>query len=256
MLWLKTKSLTLLLLLLLSNMLAFNFLIPPQAHALDIKALIRYVEQQYHGSSSYALTTMQMRTANWERTLDMESWALGQDYFMVRILQPAKERGVATLKRDVEVWNYLPKIDRTIKVPPSMMGGSWMGSHITNDDLVKANHIEEDYIFRLLEETSEYWLVEGIARPTAAVVWGKIVYRIRKQPKVPEQIDYYDEEQILVRSFHFEDVRKIDGRDVPMLMTVTPLDKPEEQTILRYNKLDFDVPIDKSFFNLRSLKQR
>ena len=95
---------------------------------------------------------MQVRTANWERTLEMESWSLGRDYFLVRILEPAKERGVATLKRDREVWNYLPKVDRTIKVPPSMMGGSWMGSHITNDDLVKASHVDEDYTFRLLEE--------------------------------------------------------------------------------------------------------
>ena len=143
--WITVNSLKMLALpLLLSGMLTFGCLLPPQVHALDIKALIRYVEQQYHGTSSYALTTMQMHTANWERTLDMESWALGQDYFLVRIQKPAKERGVATLKRDREVWNYLPKIDRTIKVPPSMMGGSWMGSHITNDDLVKASHIEEE----------------------------------------------------------------------------------------------------------------
>jgi hypothetical protein len=137
-----------------------------------------------------------------------------------------------------------------------MMGGNWMGSHITNDDLVKANHIEEDYLFRLLEETSEYWLIEGIARPTAAVVWEKIIYRVRKQPKVPEQIDYYDEDQELVRSIHFGDVQKINDREVPLLLTVMPLNKPGEKTILKYNELDFDVPIDKGFFNLRSLKQR
>ena len=254
--WITINALKRLSPLLLSVTLAFSCLLPPEVHALDVKALIRYVEQQYHGSSSHAQITMQMRTANWERTLDMEAWALGQDYFMVRIQNPAKERGVATLKRDREVWNYLPKIDRTIKVPPSMMGGSWMGSHITNDDLVKANHIEEDYLFRLLEETSEYWLIEGIARPTAAVVWEKIIYRVRKQPKVPEQIDYYDEDQELVRSIHFGDVQKINDREVPLLLTDMPLSKPGEKTILKYNELDFDVPIDKGFFNLRSLKQR
>ncbi len=77
-----------------------------------------------------------------------------------------------------------------------------------------------------------------------------------KQPKVPEQIDYYDEDQELVRSILFGDVRKINGRDVPLLLTVMPLNKPGEQTILQYNELDFNVPIDKDFFNLRSLKQR
>jgi len=229
---------------------------PQPVLALDLATLIRDVEQQYHGTSSHALTTMQVRTIHWERTLEMEAWSLGRDYFLIRILEPAKERGVATLKRDREVWNYLPKVDRTIKVPPSMMGGSWMGSHITNDDLVKANHVEEDYTFRLLEEGTDYWLIECLPRPEAAVVWGRIVYRLRKQPRVPEQIDYYDEEQQRVRELRFDDVRKVGDRIVPLKLTVTPLDKQGEQTILHYRDLAFGVPIDQGFFNLRSLQQR
>jgi hypothetical protein len=199
---------------------------------------------------------MQVRTTNWERTLEMEAWSLERDYFLVRILEPAKERGVATLKRDREVWNYLPKVDRIIKVPPSMMGGSWMGSHITNDDLVKASHVDQDYTFRLLEESAGHWLIECTPRPEAAVVWGKIVYRLRKQPRVPERIDYYDEDQVRVREIMFSDVQTIGSRTVPLHLTVTPLDKPGEQTELRYRDLTFGIAIDQGFFNLRSLQQR
>ncbi len=241
--------------LLASTLLTATMLFPATTRALDLAALVRDVEQQYHGSSSHALTTMQVRTANWERTLEMEAWSLGRDYFLVRILEPAKERGVATLKRDREVWNYLPKVDRTIKVPPSMMGGSWMGSHITNDDLVKASHVDEDYTFRLLEEGDDYWLIECTPRPEAAVVWGKIVYRLRKQPRVPEQIDYYDEEQRRVRELRFDDVRKLGDRTVPLKLTVTPLDKSGEQTVLHYRDLAFGVPLDQGYFNLRSLQK-
>ena len=230
--------------------------IPSPAWPVDLAALVREVEQQYHGTSSQALTTMQVRTVNWERTLEMEAWSLGRDYFLVRILEPAKERGVATLKRDREVWNYLPKVDRTIKVPPSMMGGSWMGSHITNDDLVKASHVDEDYTFRLLEESSGHWLIECLPRPEAAVVWGKIVYRLRKLPRVPEQIDYYDEEQQRVREIRFDEVRQLGDRTVPLKLTVTPLDKPGEQTVLHYRDLAFGIPLDQGYFNLRSLQQR
>ena len=240
---------------LFSGALWLALLLPQAAPALDLPALIREVEQQYHGTSSHALTTMQVRTVNWERTLEMEAWSLGRDYFLVRILEPAKERGVATLKRDREVWNYLPKVDRTIKVPPSMMGGSWMGSHITNDDLVKASHVDEDYTFRLLEEGPGHWLIECLPRPEAAVVWGKIVYRLRKQPRVPEQIDYFDEEQQRVREIRFDDVRKLGDRIVPLKLTVTPLDKPGEQTVLHYRDLAFGVPLDQGYFNLRSLQQ-
>ncbi|MCM2265132.1 MAG: outer membrane lipoprotein-sorting protein [Desulfuromonadales bacterium] len=242
--------------LLTGTMLAGALLLPPMAWSLDLAALIHDVEQQYHGTSSHALTTMQVRTIHWERTLEMEAWSLGRDYFLVRILEPAKERGVATLKRDREVWNYLPKVDRTIKVPPSMMGGSWMGSHITNDDLVKANHVEEDYTFRLLEEGANHWLIECQPKPEAAVVWGRIVYRLSKQPRVPERVDYYDETQVKVRELRFEDVRNVGDRTVPLKLTVTPLDKPGEQTILHYRDLAFGVPVDQGFFNLRSLQKQ
>lgn len=226
------------------------------ALALDIEALVREVEQQYHGTSSHALTRMQVRTAHWERTLEMEAWSLGRDYFLVRILSPAKERDVATLKREREVWNYLPKVDRVIKVPPSMMGGSWMGSHITNDDLVKANHIEEDYHLALLEETDSHYLVECLPKEEAAVVWGKIIYKILKEPRVPEQVDYFDEEMVRVREIRFDDVQQIGDRIVPLRLTVQPLEKPEERTVLHYRELTYGLPLEETTFSLRSLKQR
>jgi hypothetical protein len=224
--------------------------------ALDVEALVRQVEQQYMGASSRAQTTMLVKTSHWERSLEMEAWSLDRDYFLVRIIEPAKERDVATLKRFREVWNYLPKVDRVIKVPPSMMGGCWMGSHITNDDLVKANHIEKDYNLRLIEETDTYFLVECLPKADAAVVWGKIVYRINKTPQVPEQIDYYDEEMVRVREIHFDDVQQIGDRIVPMRLTVLPLEKPDEQTILHYRELVFDLPLDENYFSLRNLKKR
>ncbi len=226
------------------------------ALALDVRSLIREVEQQYMGTSSRARTTMQVKTAHWERSLEMEAWSLERDYFLVRILEPAKERDVATLKRVREVWNYLPKVDRVIKVPPSMMGGSWMGSHITNDDLVKANHIEEDYELRLVDETETHFVIECLPKAEAAVIWGKIVYRIRKQPRVPEQVDYFDEEMVRVRELHFDDVQQIGDRIVPLRMTVLPLEKPDEMTILHYRELVYGLPLDETFFSLRNLEQR
>ena len=237
-------------------LLMLLLVLPSPALALDVQSLIREIEQQYSGTSSRARTLMQVKTAHWERTLEMEAWSLERDYFLVRILEPAKERDVATLKRYREVWNYLPKVDRVIKVPPSMMGGSWMGSHITNDDLVKANHIDEDYALRLLEETETHYVVECLPKAEAAVVWGKIVYQVLKSPRVPERVDYYDEEMIRVREIHFDDVQQIGDRIVPLRLTVLPLEKPEEKTILHYRELVYDLLLDETFFSLRNLKQR
>ncbi|TYO98690.1 outer membrane lipoprotein-sorting protein [Geothermobacter ehrlichii] len=221
---------------------------------MDMRQLIREVEDQYMGVSSEAIMVMQVRTAHWTRTTEMHAWSLGRDHFLVRILAPAKERDVATLKIGREVWNYLPKVDRTIRIPPSMMGGSWMGSHITNNDLVKAAHIDEDYDFRLLAEDAQTWTIEGLPKPNAAVIWGRIVYRVEKKRRVPVQIDYFDEEGVRVRSIGFDRVTKIGNRQIPLRMRVQPLDQPDEQTVLEYRKLRFDVDIDRTFFSRRQLR--
>jgi len=223
---------------------------------LDLRHLVRTVEEQYAGDSSITEVEMTVKTGHWERHLQMQSWSLGRERFLIRILEPAKEKGVATLKVEKEVWNYLPKVDRVIRIPPSMMGGAWMGSHITNDDLVKANHIDEDYQFTLLAEDGTTWTIEGIPRPEAPVVWGKIVYRVQKEPLVPQQVEYFDEEGALVRRIVFDDVQTVSGRTIPLRMTVLPLEKPKELTVMQYRKVQFDVDLKKDFFSLGNLKGR
>jgi len=226
------------------------------ARALDLQQLIHDVEQQYMGVSSHSRMTMEVATEHWRRTLQMEAWSLGREHFLVRILNPPKERGVATLKVAHEVWNYLPKVDRVIKVPPSMMGGAWMGSHITNDDLVKANHVDQDYTFTLLAETPLLWRIQGLPKPEAPVVWGKIVYEVGKEPRVPLRIAYYDEAGAQVRQIVFTDVQKIGSRTLPLTMTVQPTDKPDEHTVMHYDAIDFDIGIQADFFSLQNLKAR
>lgn len=223
---------------------------PCSAQALDLPALIRQVEEQYMAGSSHARMQMRVQTQHWQRSMEMEAWSLGRDRFLVRILDPATDRGVTTLKVDREVWNYLPRVDRVIKIPPSMMGGAWMGSHITNDDLVKANHVDSDYNFALLEETAELYRIEALPKPEAAVVWGKLIYQIARPANIPQRVKYYDEKMLLVREIVFDQVAKIDSRTLPLRMTVRPLDKPEEITVMLYRELEFDIPLQPSFFLL------
>ena len=229
--------------------------LPHPVWSADLKALVRKAEEQYMGASSKSRMEMSIRSEHWERSLTMDAWSLGREYFLVRILEPPKEKDVATLKVEKEVWNYLPKVDRVIKVPPSMMGGAWMGSHITNDDLVKANKIDDDYTFTMLEESAAHYLIECIPKPDAVVIWGKIIYEIIRPADVPGNVSYFDEEMIKVREIVFDEVKKIDNRVIPLRMTIQPIDNPEEKTVIRYSEIDFNTGIRKDFFSLRNLKR-
>ena len=107
------------------------------AQAMDVGELIRHIDRLWRGDTSHASMSMTVKTRRYERTMTMEAWSRGKDYSLVLIREPVKDRGIATLKVKDNIWNYLPKINRVTKVPSSMMSGSWMGSHFTNDDLVK-----------------------------------------------------------------------------------------------------------------------
>ena len=153
------------------------------------REIIDRVDRLLRGESSRGRITMEITTEHWSRSLDMEVWSLGVEHSLVRVQSPAREAGIATLKAGQEVWNYLPRVDRTIKVPPSLMMGSWMGSHFTNDDLVKESRIVDDYDFEISfegeREGVEVWEFQLTPRPEAPVVWGRIDEQVRKADLMP-----------------------------------------------------------------------
>jgi len=224
------------------------------------REIIDRVDRLLRGESSRGRITMAITTEHWSRSLDMEVWSLGVEHSLVRVQSPAREAGTATLKAGQEVWNYLPRVDRTIKVPPSLMMGSWMGSHFTNDDLVKESRIVDDYDFEISfegeREGVEVWEFQLTPRPEAPVVWGRIDEQVRKADLMPTWIRYYDEDGGLVRTMTFSGYRTMGDRLVPASMLVIPADKPEEHTVLTYHELDFDISLDESFFSLRNLRAR
>jgi hypothetical protein len=234
-------------------------LIAALAAALETpREIIDRVDRLLRGESSHGTATMEIVTEHWSRSLEMELWSLGTDYSLVRILSPAKEAGTATLKAGNDIWNYLPKVDRTIKIPASMMMGSWMGSHFTNDDLVKESRLVDDYDIEIGFEGErggeDVWEFVLTPKPEAPVVWGRIEYEVRKKDLLPTWARYYDEDGGLVRTLSFSDFRSFDGRVVPTLTDMRPADQPSERTTVRYEGLDFGVEIDESFFSLRNLK--
>ena len=227
------------------------------AQEVDGKAILRQVDDLYRGQSSVARTTMHIQTEHWQRTLEMQVYSKGTERSLVRIVRPKQEEGTATLKVEDNIWNYLPKTRRVMKIPASMMMGSWMGSHFTNDDLVQRSRLEDDYDFEL-EDLAEAgrWRITLVPHEDAPVVWGKIVLELQKRPLLPIWMEYYDEDGEAVRRSTYEDVQTVSGRTLPLKMRMVPLDEPEEFTEIHYRELRFDVELDDGLFSIQTLKRR
>jgi outer membrane lipoprotein-sorting protein len=221
--------------------------------------LLNGTDDLYRGSSSIAVVEMNVKTKRWTRQLELHVWTKGEEKSLIRIAQPKKEAGVTTLKVGKNVWNYLPKVDRVMKVPSSMMSGSWMGSHFSNDDLVRDSRFENAYTFTITERPADgkdRYVVEAIPKPKAPVVWGKVVVIIDGKTRLPLEQLFYDEKGRLMRKMTYSDIRDAGGgRMVPMRMRLEPGNKPGEYTEIHQRKLKLDVDIPDEKFSIQALKR-
>lgn len=220
--------------------------------------IIAKVDELTRGLTQQGSYSMTIVHPDWERTLDFDFWSEGTEKSFIVVNQPKRDKGVAFLKLDREMWQYVPRVNRVIKIPPSMMMQSWMGSDFTNDDLVKESSIIHDYSHRLLaKETTQHgpaWVVELIPKPEAAVVWAKIVEWIRVEDYVPLRAEFYNERDERVRVMVYDDIKLMHDRVIPARMELSQDSKPGQKTILLLTESIFDEPIPNRIFSVQNLK--
>ncbi|MGB5500724.1 MAG: outer membrane lipoprotein-sorting protein [Maribacter sp.] len=230
---------------------------PPQD--LSAKDIVKKADENMRGKTSLADITIQIKRPTWSREMNMKAWSKGDDYSMILINSPAKEKGTVFLKRIKEVWNWIPSIERNIKLPPSMMSQSWMGTDFTNDDLVKEASAVEDYThLHLGKETiagKECYKIEMIPKPSAAIVWEKVIVWIDVEDFLQLKAEFYDEDGALVNIMNSGDVKEIGGRKITSKIEMIPVDKEGNSTWIIYNDILFDKEIKDDFFTTRNMKQ-
>jgi len=223
----------------------------------DATEIIRKADQKLRGKTSYGEMTLQIIRPTWKREMAFKTWSKGEKLALIYITSPAKEKGAVTLKRGKEVWSWMPSIERTIKLPPSMMMQSWMGTDFTNDDLVRESSTIEDYTHELAGDS----IIEGrichkiilTPKPEAAVVWGKLVLFIDKKDFMQMKMEQYDEDGFLINIMLGKDVKMLGGKLLPSKMEIIPVEKPGNKTVLIYNILRFDEPMDDNFFTVQNM---
>jgi outer membrane lipoprotein-sorting protein len=227
------------------------------AQAQDAKEIVRKADEKARGNTSQAEMVMQVIRPTYQREISMKVWGEGTQRSLVLITAPAKEKGIVYLKRGKEVWNWIPAVERSIKMPPSMMSQSWMGTDFTNDDLVKEASILEDYTHTLIGDSvvdgRPCHVVRLVPEPEAAVVWGEVRLWIDRKDFLMLYVKYFDEDGELVNTMHASDVKMMGGRLLPTRMEMVPADKPQNKTVIIYRSLVFDKPIAESFFTTQNM---
>jgi hypothetical protein len=247
---------------LLFNLAIWVVLIPLQyvnAQDEQAKEIIRKADEKVRGKTSHAEMTMTIVRPDWKRSISLKSWSKGTNFSLIYITAPAKEKGQVFLKRDKEMWNWVPSIERLIKLPPSLMMQSWMGSDFTNDDLIRESSMVVDYSHKIIgKETVRDQLcykIELLPLPDAPVTWGKIMIWITVDGLNQWKTEFYDEDQNLVNVMNASMIKKMGDRELPTYLEMVPVNKKGNKTILETQFIEFDKPINDAFFSQQNMKQ-
>ena len=237
----------------------FLSLLPLLAIAGPATDLIEKSEKQSQGKTFQAVMTMNVIRGSNDRSLQMRMWQKGRDNAVVKILSPVKDRGTGNLRLNLNLWQYLPNVERLVKIPPSMMLQNWMGSDFTNDDIVKTSSLARDYTHTIIKESDldghKVVEINCTPKPNAPVVWGKVIEFVRKNDAALVRREFYNEKNELVRILSGEEIKVIDGHAVPTKMTMSSPKKDGYKTVITYKDIKFDQSIESSVFTQEFLRK-
>ncbi|MCB0629599.1 MAG: outer membrane lipoprotein-sorting protein [Saprospiraceae bacterium] len=235
---------------------AFNTATAQELSAMEI---VTKADQKVRGKTSQGSMKMTIIRPSWTREMTMKSWSMGTEYSLILVTAPARDKGTGFLKREKEIWNWQPSIDRVIKLPPSMMMQSWLGSDFTNDDLVRESSMIEDYEHSLLGSEKidgrDCYKIQLIPKEDAPVVWGKLLVWIDKTDFIQMKTEFYDEDGYLVNTMLGKNIKEMGGRMLASVLEVVPEEEEGHKTRIEYLDIKFDEPIQDSFFSIQNLKR-
>ena len=236
-------------------------LLPLQALAADTSDASALVENSFkymRGNASIATVIMTIHRPDWEREMTIKAWTRGKKYSLFYIQSPPKDHGNGTLKKSREMWMYNPKVNRVIKVPPSMMSQSWMGSDFSNNDLAKSDSFVNDYIHSIVgtetHEGQKVYVIKSMPKPDAPVIWGMQMLKIREDLIWLSQ-EFFDEDFKSVKRMTTLEIQMIGGKLYPKVWRMRETDKEDRYTQLTYSSLTFKSDLPESLFTLTSLRK-
>ena len=233
----------------------FLFLIGSVSFANEAEEIIKKLDNNMRGISVYIQMKMSITSLGHTRVMKMQSWSEGTKKSFVKVIYPPRDKGITFLSLDNQMWQYIPKIERTIKIPPSMMLQNWMGSDITNDDMVKQSSIIEDYTPRILKKEGQVVTLELIPKVDAAVIWGKIISRIDTNTYTSQKDIFFDEDGKEVREFIYKKVKKFSKYYLPTYWRVQSSDKKTSFTEITLEEVEYDQKISQQYFKKSALKR-
>lgn len=242
-------------------LIAMLILSGTELYALTGKEIIEKADAAIRGNTTKTTYEITIKARRFTRTMTLESYDdKNSKKSFAEILSPPKDKGNRFLLIDQNMWQYVPSIQQTTKISPSMMLDNWMGSDFTNDDIVKESSIVKDYDHQLtgseIINKDKCYKVELKPRPDSAVVWGKIIYYARESDFLPVREEFYNEHGVMKKVLEYGGYKKMHDRVIPTVYNMKTVSKEDQYTLLKILDAKFNIPVDKKYFSMQYLKRK
>jgi hypothetical protein len=241
------------------TILILSIALSSMTNAQDASEIVKKAEDKMLGESNYTEMTMTIVRPRWEREVSFKSCTKGKEYSMTLVTAPAKEKGQTFMKRQNDLWSWNPSISRLVKMPPSMMSQGWMGSDFSNDDVLQETSFSKDFNHKIIGsepiDGHECYKIELTPKEGKTVIWGKIIVWISKDDYLQLKIRYFDDENFPVKTEIASEVKMMDGRKIPTKFTLIPEEEPGHKTIVKMNKIKFNINVSTTFFSQQNMKK-
>ncbi|MDB2581481.1 outer membrane lipoprotein-sorting protein [Schleiferiaceae bacterium] len=221
-------------------------------------SILQKAEAKLSGADVAAEVSIRTVRTRWERTMEAKIWNQGLDKTMILVTGPAREKGTVFLRNGDDVWHYVPGIKKIVALPAAMVQ-SWMGTDFTNDALINAGSLAEDYNPTLLGIESvngtKCFKIALAPKADAAVVWGQVITFISVDQFLQLRTEFYDEDDYLITTLEATEIKSFSGTNLPSKLRITPADDEGNFTEMTYKALNFNPTFAEGFFERSNMKR-
>ncbi|MEC7985915.1 MAG: outer membrane lipoprotein-sorting protein [Myxococcota bacterium] len=221
----------------------------------SIDEILKKIDQNMSAKSRTASLEMNVQKGKRIKKYKMRSHVRGNEA-AIEFQAPARDRGTKMLKKEGELWMFLPSIEKTQKISGHMLRKGMMGSDMSYEDMLTMNTLFEDYDAQILAEEElggvPCYKIEMIAKD-ASVTYAKRISWVEKEKLVPRKENLYAVSGMMIKELLFEDIKDFEDRSYPTKIVVNDTLQKNTTTTVLFVQIDFTVSLADEFFSRRWL---
>ena len=220
-------------------------------------AILDRIDQNMSSETRHVVSKMIIHGVRATRTIEAESWSIGDEKAYTEYLAPAREAGTKMLKLEDKLWIFSPGTDRTIQISGHMLKQSVMGSDLSYEDMMNDPNLRSKYDAAVTGsedvEGSDCWILELTANNPDVAYYMRKMW-VDKSKFIPLKEELYAKSGTLLKKTELFDIKRIGNRWYPGKIVFRDMLKKGDGTEFIVDKIEFNVDVPEHLMSKAALR--